>query len=161
MTTRSQGEQVDHPAHYNAGEIEAIDVIEDWGLGFHMGNVLKYVARAPHKGRELEDLQKAAWYVKRLVVATDRCLTSATRSRYDGLRLSPAEAAAGLRLSGSAKTVLQLMWEISISQVGPSAWVSDLNGSQGVKLRLGRIGREIQQMIDLAIFVELSREGRA
>ena len=58
---------VNHPAHYNAGKIEVIDFIEDQQLCFHAGNVVKYVARAPHKGRELEDLKKAAWYLNRLI----------------------------------------------------------------------------------------------
>lgn len=58
---------VDHPKHYNVGKIEVIDAIEDWKLGFHEGNVVKYVARAKHKGRELEDLQKAAWYLQRRI----------------------------------------------------------------------------------------------
>ncbi len=56
---------VDHPPHYNVGKYEVIDVIEDWRLGFNLGNVVKYVARAEHKGRELEDLDKAAWYINR------------------------------------------------------------------------------------------------
>ena len=56
---------VDHPPHYNVGKYEVIDVIEDWRLGFNLGNVIKYVARAEHKGRELEDLDKAAWYINR------------------------------------------------------------------------------------------------
>ncbi|MFZ9393365.1 MAG: DUF3310 domain-containing protein [Ilumatobacteraceae bacterium] len=56
---------VDHPPHYNVGKYEVIDVIEDWRLGFNLGNVIKYVARAEHKGRELEDLDKAAWYLAR------------------------------------------------------------------------------------------------
>jgi hypothetical protein len=56
---------VDHPPHYNVGKFEVIDVIEDWRLGFNLGNVVKYVARAEHKGNELEDLDKAAWYIQR------------------------------------------------------------------------------------------------
>jgi len=56
---------VDHPPHYTAGRFEVIDVIEDWGLGFHLGNATKYIARARHKGRELEDLRKARWYLDR------------------------------------------------------------------------------------------------
>ena len=56
---------VDHPPHYNVGKFEVIDVIEDWRLGFNLGNVVKYVARAEHKGNELEDLEKAAWYIQR------------------------------------------------------------------------------------------------
>lgn len=56
-----------HPAHYNFGAIEVIDAIEDWQLGFHEGNVVKYIARAKHKASELEDLKKAAWYLARLI----------------------------------------------------------------------------------------------
>lgn len=61
----SSNSAVDHPPHYNSGKYEVIDVIEDWRLGFNLGNVVKYVARAQHKGNELEDLQKAAWYIAR------------------------------------------------------------------------------------------------
>jgi hypothetical protein len=62
---------VNSPAHYNFGSIEVIDAIEDWGLGFHDGNVVKYVARARHKGRRLEDLKKARWYLDRLITALE------------------------------------------------------------------------------------------
>lgn len=58
---------VDHPKHYNAGRIEVIDAIEAWKLGFHLGNVVKYVARAEHKGKPLEDLKKAVWYLNRAI----------------------------------------------------------------------------------------------
>lgn len=58
---------VQHPAHYNAGKFEVIDVIEDWNLGFALGNAVKYIARADHKGKELEDLKKSAWYVLRRI----------------------------------------------------------------------------------------------
>jgi hypothetical protein len=39
-------EAVNHPSHYNMGKIEVIDAIEDWKLGFHAGNVVKYVSVA-------------------------------------------------------------------------------------------------------------------
>lgn len=52
-----------HPKHYNTGKIEVIEAIDDWKLGFCEGNVVKYVARAKHKGSELEDLKKARWYL--------------------------------------------------------------------------------------------------
>lgn len=58
---------VNHPQHYTVGKIEVIDAIEDWKLGFHLGNVVKYVARAEHKGRVLEDLRKARWYLDRAI----------------------------------------------------------------------------------------------
>ncbi len=59
--------KVDHPRHYNEGKIEVIDVIEDWDLGFHDGNVIKYVLRAKFKGDEIQDLEKAVWYLKRYI----------------------------------------------------------------------------------------------
>ena len=62
-------EAVNHPSHYNTGEIEVIDVIEDWKLGFHLGNAVKYIARAGVKdpSKEKEDLEKAVWYVRRYI----------------------------------------------------------------------------------------------
>lgn len=62
-------EQVDHPEHYNYGELEAIDVIEDWDLGFHLGNVVKYISRAGKKDKntEIQDLKKALWYLSRKI----------------------------------------------------------------------------------------------
>lgn len=58
---------VTHPTHYNSGKIEVIEAIEDWGLGFHRGNAVKYIARAGRKDpeKEIEDLQKADWYLQR------------------------------------------------------------------------------------------------
>ena len=58
---------IDHPSHYNKGKIEVIDFIEDQGLSFHLGNVIKYVARAGSKGDKLEDLKKARWYLDRCI----------------------------------------------------------------------------------------------
>lgn len=58
---------VNHPAHYNTGKIECIDYIEDQNLGFHEANAVKYIARARHKGTELQDLRKAAWYLQRKI----------------------------------------------------------------------------------------------
>jgi len=55
---------VDHPNHYNEG-IEAIDVIESWDLNFNVGNVIKYMLRAPFKGEQIQDLEKAKWYLDR------------------------------------------------------------------------------------------------
>lgn len=55
---------VNHPNHYNEG-IEAIEVIESWDLNFHVGNVIKYMLRAPYKGEHIQDLEKAKWYLDR------------------------------------------------------------------------------------------------
>jgi hypothetical protein len=58
-------EMVSNPAHYNHGKHEAIDVIEDWSLGFHCGNAIKYIARHKHKENSKQDIEKAIWYLQR------------------------------------------------------------------------------------------------
>lgn len=60
-------EAVDHPAHYGgeSNPYEVIKVIEAWNLGFCLGNTVKYIARAEHKGATVEDLEKARWYLDR------------------------------------------------------------------------------------------------
>jgi hypothetical protein len=54
-----------NPDHYKQNGIETINVIEAWGLNYRLGNVVKYVSRANHKGNYLEDLKKARWYLDR------------------------------------------------------------------------------------------------
>lgn len=58
---------VTHPKHYNSGNIEVIEAIEDWKLNYHRGNCVKYIARAGRKDpeKEIEDLEKAKWYLAR------------------------------------------------------------------------------------------------
>ncbi len=60
---------VSHPAHYNSGKIEVIEALEDWKLDFHCANAVKYVARAGKKDptKEMEDLEKAVWYLRRKI----------------------------------------------------------------------------------------------
>lgn len=60
---------VNHPSYYNKGKYEVIDVIEDWDLGFCLGNTIKYIARAGSKDNnsELQDLEKALWYLERRI----------------------------------------------------------------------------------------------
>ena len=56
---------VNHPAHYKVGGIETIDFIEAKRLNYNMGNAVKYITRADHKGSRKQDLEKAVWYLKR------------------------------------------------------------------------------------------------
>jgi hypothetical protein len=58
-------DNVNHPAHYKVGGIETIDFIDAKGLGYNLGNVVKYIARSAHKGNASEDLAKARWYLNR------------------------------------------------------------------------------------------------
>lgn len=62
---------VEHPSHYNQGGKETIDIIEDFltfeeFIGFLKGNVLKYMHRYKSKGG-IEDIDKANWYLNKLV----------------------------------------------------------------------------------------------
>ncbi len=61
----SADELVEHPSHYNVGSIEAIDFIEAWELNFSLGNAIKYIVRADHKGNRRQDLEKALFYIRR------------------------------------------------------------------------------------------------
>jgi hypothetical protein len=56
---------VNHPAHYKVGGIETIDFIEAKKLNYNLGNAVKYITRADHKGNRKQDLEKAMWYLKR------------------------------------------------------------------------------------------------
>ena len=65
-------DNVVRPAHYLHGKKETIEVIRDCMTsdefhGYLKGNILKYVSRYKFKGEPLEDLQKAQWYLDRLV----------------------------------------------------------------------------------------------
>lgn len=59
-------DMVNHPPHYKSESgLESIDVIEAFGLGFHLGNAVKYILRCEKKGAAVEDLKKARWYLDR------------------------------------------------------------------------------------------------
>ena len=62
-------DNVNHPAHYTYGSIEVIDVIEGLDLPYHLGNAVKYIARAGRKdpSKTEEDLRKAIWYINRYI----------------------------------------------------------------------------------------------
>ena len=64
-----ESDPVNRPAHYTDGKIEVIDFIEDKKLGFCLGNAIKYISRAGKKdpSKEIEDLNKAKWYIERRI----------------------------------------------------------------------------------------------
>ena len=63
---KTKHEAINHPDYYKGNGIEAIDVIEAWGLDFCLGNAVKYIARCGKKSdKVVEDLKKAAWYLNR------------------------------------------------------------------------------------------------
>lgn len=67
---RKRNDTVNHPSHYNYGDIEVIDFIEQVtkhynpNVAYHIGNAIKYLARSPHKNGK-EDIAKAKWYIER------------------------------------------------------------------------------------------------
>lgn len=65
-------DNVNNPSHYAKGGIECIDAIKDSMstesfLGYLKGNVQKYVWRYEDKSNPIEDLEKASWYLNRLI----------------------------------------------------------------------------------------------
>ena len=64
---------VNHPPHYKSGGIETIDFIEAKELGYHLGNVVKYISRAGIKSHSpIEDLKKARWYLDRHILNMEK-----------------------------------------------------------------------------------------
>ena len=73
-----------NPAHYRQGSMEVIDAIEGMGLGYHEGNVVKYVARWKFKNG-IEDLRKSMWYLNRLI-ANETARLQKDNDKEDGER---------------------------------------------------------------------------
>ncbi|MGH7176511.1 MAG: DUF3310 domain-containing protein [Tepidisphaeraceae bacterium] len=71
-----QQEQVNHPGHYGGDTTyETIKVLAAWGLGFLLGNTVKYISRAGKKGdpsKLLEDLKKGRWYLDQAIQRIER-----------------------------------------------------------------------------------------
>lgn len=72
--TNEEFDPVNKPKHYASGKIQPLDAIEDWGLNFGRGQVIKYVSRAgkKDKSKEKEDLQKALFYLSREIANLDK-----------------------------------------------------------------------------------------
>lgn len=65
-------DQINHPDHYTVGGIETLAILKakltrEGYLGFIKGNIIKYITRSGHKGKELEDLKKAQFYLNALI----------------------------------------------------------------------------------------------
>jgi len=72
QSERKKDEAVNHPVHYNIhpSGVECIDVVEH--MGFNLGNAIKYIWRADHKGKSNEDLEKAIWYIQRELIRRNK-----------------------------------------------------------------------------------------
>ena len=82
MEERRAADLVNHPPHYQAGTVEAIDFIESvitaaphMVPAYLQGQALKYMIRLWLKGNALEDAKKAEWYLSRLIAKLEQCST--------------------------------------------------------------------------------------
>ena len=71
IARQDEEDMVGKPKHYNSGNIECIDAIEESMSshafkGYLKGNCMKYLWRYDYKGKQVEDLQKAGWYLNKL-----------------------------------------------------------------------------------------------
>lgn len=62
---KPKSDNISNPAHYTHSKYETWDVIEEWSLNYNLGNVVKYISRADHKGNKVQDLMKARAYLTR------------------------------------------------------------------------------------------------
>lgn len=109
---------VNHPPHYQSNGMEVIDVIEAFGLdrNLYRGNVVKYVLRAGKKGSEIQDLEKARWYLDREI------------ARLKGEMMKPAEkvspvvpAAPSIDVRDWYRDVLCFHFKLCPSRIGTKA----------------------------------------
>lgn len=104
---------IKRPPHYTYSAVEPINVIEAWQLGFHLGNVIKYISRAGRKqnAHELDDMRKARWYLDRYIEHLEslhdvEAVTDSRNARHGAQRdavtgtVTPHETPSGAGLSG-------------------------------------------------------------
>jgi hypothetical protein len=71
ITADDAFDPVNKPPHYNMGEIECIDYIKqvlglDGFIAYCQGNLIKYQHRYRYKGKPVEDMSKAEFYLKKM-----------------------------------------------------------------------------------------------
>lgn len=73
-------DNINKPQHYNQGNIECIDFIEEMNLNKtgaiagSLANVVKYLWRYEDKGKPIEDVKKALWYMERAILVFNKGL---------------------------------------------------------------------------------------
>ena len=78
-------DNVNHPSHYKQGAVECIDALKaalthEEYIGFLKGNAFKYVWRSNNKGKPVEDMQKARWYIDKWI-EEETCSCTETKQR--------------------------------------------------------------------------------
>lgn len=105
-------DSVSNPSHYNEGRnIQPIEVVEDWNLGFRLGNTVKYISRAGRKGGHFEmteDLKKALWFLNREMTHGKGFWGKCENPKFDA-----CDVAADWKLSPFLAEILVLIFEAS------------------------------------------------
>lgn len=130
MTT----ETVNHPLHYGGDTTyEHIKVVEAWGLGYNLGNSTKYMVRAGKKdpNKELEDLEKARWYLDREIALV--------KTRQMARQQSKPAPATGIGAYGEKAVVERPKAQdpaidTGLKQPSKAEWVRDSDEALGVNL---------------------------
>lgn len=136
-TPRAQHDAVTAPAHYHGhGGLEVIDVIEAWGLGFHLGNALKYILRAGHKGDRDEDLAKACRYLSRAAAAPEIAIFPSTF--VDSHALAPVTVTSAFGLSWDCTYAVRKIWQACGSELGAQAAKHLRDAKTALERELGR-----------------------
>lgn len=100
-------ERINHPQHYGGDTTyEVIKVIAAWGLGFNLGNVVKYIGR-PGKGDYLEDLRKARWYLDHEIATRE---AEQRRAEIREGRSALAAFRESVRETGGWRAALRWFW---------------------------------------------------
>lgn len=104
-------DNVNHPQHYTShpSGVECIQVTEH--MGFCLGNVLKYVWRADNKGNAVEDLRKAAWYLRREIAKREQVGSDRDKliAYAEELRAVPLPKLSDAWLQGQAENLVELL----------------------------------------------------
>lgn len=88
-------EMVNHPTHYQGNKFEVIDIIEDFNLDFHLGNVVKYVLRCGKKDDDIQELKKAKWYLDKKIELLEKQQILESVTYRSNVELSNREESGG------------------------------------------------------------------
>jgi uncharacterized protein DUF3310 len=117
---------VDHPEYYGGDQpYEAVKVIRAWGLGFSLGNAVKYICRAGKKdpSRHVQDLEKAAWYIREEIAAL-KAGAEATPAAAPKAAWYMREEIAALK-AGAEATPAAAPKAARAAEVMPGSWSQD------------------------------------
>lgn len=81
-------EWVNHPTHYQSKNgMEVIDVIDNFELNFNLGNAVKYILRCGKKDNDIQELNKAIWYINHEIELRTKNVSINTNSSYSERKL--------------------------------------------------------------------------